>query len=148
MHSSAATLVPQPNFTPGLLRLYALHTSAARSFRYSVWGLFSLVAVVAVACGWITWPQRTADIFVANHFFADYEMVNPFQPGTVAAANFDQKTRSEPENYQLIPHRRSVVDLLLGRQGFDYGYEEFTVCRGVIVDGPKQFFQSVVRYYR
>lgn len=119
-----------------------------RRIRYSIRGLLLVLSLTAFACFWVTWPKRTADNFVLEYFGRYHSQTNPFREGSAEAKEFEANYRPTKRELKLVPHNRSVVDLLLSRQTFDCEMHEFTICRGSVVYGPTEFWDSYYRYYR
>ena len=117
--------------------------------RFTVRGLLVLIALVASACFWITWPKRAAlDFLVARHA-KRMDVQNPYQAGTPEAVDFEknrkpiivrQRQKQKLNIEKLVPHKRTITDLLLSRQSFDFEMSCFTICRGKVVWGPRQFW--------
>ena len=124
--------------------------------RYRITGLFGLAAVVAIGFSWVGWPERAALNFVDEHYRQQIEVQNPFREGTTEFSAFEERSRlrlvrqkrQRIAKLRLVPHDRSLMDVLAGRRTFDFGMVEFTICRGSVVSGPTPFFDSVVRYDR
>ena len=126
-----------------------------RPIRYRLSTLLILLTLIAFAISWVSWPWRSAEAYVNDHFRNRIEMENPFVEGSLEHSKFEkskaqllERERVRISNLKLIAHRRSVADIIAGRQTFDFGMVEFTICRGQLVSGPKPFFQSGARYYR
>ncbi len=115
--------------------------------RYSICGLLAFVALLGVACFWVTWPKRVAETFVVDYFH-ELDSQNPFKEGTPEAAAFARSYRPRRRDLSLVSHHRSIMDILASRQTFDCENHEFTVTRGAVMSGPMPFFQSIHRYYR
>jgi hypothetical protein len=117
-------------------------------WRYSLSSFLTLIAIVGFACFWVTWPRRTAEQFVVE-YFRDLDVIaNPFREGTPAATAFEQDYKPRKRELKLVVHKRTTMDLLVGRQTFDCEMHEFTVCRGAVISGPTQYWDSAFRSYR
>ena len=125
-----------------------MNSNLRKRLRYTARGLLALVAFVAFACFWVTWPKRTAEKFVVVYFRDLESNANPFREGTSEAAAFEANHEPRKRKLMLVSHKRTVADILLSRQTFDCDRHEFTICRGHLVSGPTQFWDSVARYYR
>ena len=117
-------------------------------WRYSLSGLLALITIVGIECFWVTWPTRTAEQFVVEYFRDLDAIANPFREGTPEATAFEQDYRPRKRELKLVSHKRATIDLLLGRQTFDCEMHEFTVCRGAVISGPVQYWDSAYRTYR
>lgn len=122
-----------------------------RKVRLTVQGLLLLTGFIAFACFWMAWPQRAASAFLVKRSSEQKAqgITNPFVDGTPESMQFSetrkpmllkrlQKRKLDLPN--LAPHSRSVSDLLLSRQTFDFGIESFTIERGKVVWGPESFW--------
>jgi hypothetical protein len=99
-------------------------------------------------CFWVTWPKRTAERFVVEYFRELDSHANPFREGTPEAVAFQETYKPPRRDLSLVSHRRSILDILAGRQTFDCQTHEFTVTRGAVVSGPTPYFESFGRFYR
>ena len=115
-----------------------------------------LVVLVVVGHSWVGWPNRTAERFVDEHYRTNIDVPNPFRFGTAEFSTFEKKRRPQliheerqrVSEVNLVPHKRTLIDVMAGRQTFDFGMDEFTICRGDVASGPTPFFDSAVRFYR
>ena len=124
--------------------------------RYRLSTLLILLTLTVIATAWIGWPTRTAESFVDRHYRQDVSVTNPFREGTAEFQTFEEQSKPQllqmeldhVSQLKIVPHNRSILEILAARQTFDFGTDEFTICRGAVVSGPTPFFDSGVRYYR
>lgn len=115
--------------------------------QFSLRTMLALFAIVAVCATWARWPQHTALRFVQDPTgFRDDGLIadTNYRSDAPAILNY-VRIKGRPE---LIGHRRSWSDLLVGRQLFSYGIWYFTVARGRIETGPLNLGRPDPRYYQ
>jgi hypothetical protein len=119
--------------------------------RFSIRSMLVVMTLIAAAAWWIQWPAATATAFVSDPelFRARGRLLqldndSAFSEFVAEASWLDYRKQ---DVRTLIPHSRTVSDVLRGRQYFDYGSFEFTVERGK-VRWFRKFFVFTFRFSR
>lgn len=116
-----------------------------KHFRFSIRTILLAATVVAIGLFWIRWPMTTASSFVADpevspkRIIVDFDSLDEQMERIRHFASDDRNSTVELKAFD-----RTLMDVLVGVQHFDYGMYDITVRRGkVAVYGPYYSFGTV-----
>lgn len=116
-----------------------------KRLRFGLRTLLLVTAFLAVGLFWIRWPMMTASSFVANpslgktQVIVDKETLDEQLDRIRLFSSDEQNSKAD-----LVTFDRSVMDVLVGVQRFEYGSYDITARRGKIaIYGPYYYFGPI-----